>query len=132
MPVQFLSPEWTDELEQRLNQSDAFRAASAGSNVTIQNVINTASGPKRYWMRFENGTVHLEAGDAEKPDATIEQDYDTAVALAKSELNPVSAFMTGKIRINGSMMLLMQLQGALSELAKEMQEIDVDYEAPSA
>jgi hypothetical protein len=24
-------------------------------------------------------------------------------------------------------MLLMQLQGALSELAKEMQEIDVDY-----
>jgi putative sterol carrier protein len=78
-------------------------------------------------MKFDGGTVDLEAGDADKPDATIEQDYDTAVALAKSELNPVSAFMTGKIRINGSMMLLMQLQGALSELAKEMQEIDVDY-----
>ena len=67
------------------------------------------------------------AGDAENPEATIEQDYETAAALAKSELNPVDAFMTGKIRINGSMMLLMQLQGALSELAKEMQEIDVDY-----
>ena len=78
-------------------------------------------------MRFEGGSVELEAGDADKADATIEQDYDTAVALARSELNPVSAFMTGKIRINGSMMLLMQLQGALSELAKEMQEIDVDY-----
>jgi len=95
--------------------------------VTIQNVIDTPDGAKRYWMRFEEGSVKLEAGDAEKADATIEQDYDTAVALAKSELNPVSAFMTGKIRINGSMMLLMQLQGALSELAKEMQEIDVDY-----
>jgi len=35
--------------------------------------------------------------------------------------------MTGKIRINGSMMLLMQLQSALSELAKVMQDIDVDY-----
>jgi putative sterol carrier protein len=127
MPVRFLSPEWTEELEKRLNASDAFRAAAATADVTIQNVINTPDGPKRYWMRFENGTVDLEAGDADKPDATIEQDYDTAVALAKSELNPVSAFMTGKIRINGSMMLLMQLQGALSELAKEMQEIDVDY-----
>jgi putative sterol carrier protein len=95
--------------------------------VTIQNVIDTPDGAKRYWMRFEGGSVTLEAGDAEKADATIEQDYDTAVALARSELNPVSAFMTGKIRINGSMMLLMQLQGALSELAKEMQEIDVDY-----
>jgi putative sterol carrier protein len=127
MPVQFLSPEWTQELEKRLNASDTFRAAASAANVTIQNVIETPDGAKRYWMRFEGGSVKLEAGDAEKADATIEQDYATAVALAKSELNPVSAFMTGKIRINGSMMLLMQLQGALSELAKEMQEIDVDY-----
>ena len=127
MPVQFLSPEWTEELEKRLNASDEFRAAAAAANVTIQNVIDTPGGAKRYWMRFEAGSIKLEAGDAEKADATIEQDYDTAVALARSELNPVSAFMTGKIRINGSMMLLMQLQGALSELAKEMQEIDVDY-----
>jgi putative sterol carrier protein len=127
MPVQFLSPEWTEELEKRLNASDEFRAAAAAANVTIQNVIDTPDGAKRYWMRFEGGSVKLEAGDAERADATIEQDYDTAVALAKSELNPVSAFMTGKIRINGSMMLLMQLQGALSELAREMQEIDVDY-----
>ena len=126
MPVQFLSAEWTQELENRLNASEAFKTASASADVTIQNVINTPDGPKRYWMRFESGSVKLEAGDAEKADATIEQDYETAVALAKSELNPVSAFMTGKIRINGSMMLLMQLQGALSELAKEMQEIDVD------
>lgn len=127
MPVQFLSPEWTEELEKRLNASDTFRAAASAANVTIQNVIETPDGAKRYWMRFEGGSVKLEAGDAEKADATIEQDYATAVALAKSELNPVSAFMTGKIRINGSMMLLMQLQGALSELANEMQEIDVDY-----
>ena len=127
MPVQFLSPEWTEELEKRLNASDSFRAEASAANVTIQNVIDTPDGAKRYWMRFEGGSVKLEAGDAEKADATIEQDYDTAVALAKSELNPVSAFMTGKIRINGSMMLLMQLQGALSELAKQMQEIDVDY-----
>ncbi len=127
MSVQFLSQEWTAELEQRLNANEAFRAAAGPVNVTIQNVINTADGPKRYWMRFDGGSVVMGAGDAENPDATIEQDYDTAVALAKSELNPVTAFMTGKIRINGSMMLLMQLQGALSELAKEMQEIDVDY-----
>ncbi len=90
MPVQFLSAEWTQELEKRLNASEAFKTASASADVTIQNVINTPDGPKRYWMRFDSGSVKLEAGDAEKADATIEQDYDTAVALAKSELNPVS------------------------------------------
>ena len=90
MPVQFLSPEWTEALEKRLNASDAFRAAASTANVTIQNVIETPDGAKRYWMRFEGGSIKLEAGDAEKADATIEQDYATAVALAKSELNPVS------------------------------------------
>ena len=127
MPVQFLSQEWTAELQQRLNEDQAFRQAAASAKATIQNVINADGGPKRYWMRIEAGSVEMGAGDAEGPDATIEQDYDTAVALAKSELNAVTAFMTGKIRINGSMMLLMQLQGALSELAKVMQDIDVDY-----
>ena len=127
MPVKFLSQEWTEELEKRLNASEAFRKAAGGSDVTIQNVINAPDGAKRYWMRFDGGSVEMGSGDAEGPEATIEQDYETAVALAKSELNPVTAFMTGKIRINGSMMLLMQMQPALSELAKEMQEIDVDY-----
>ena len=87
MPVQFLSDEWTEELEQRLNASDAFRKAAVGSNVTIQNVINAPDGAKRYWMRFE-GAVELAPATPRGPDATIEQDYDTAVALAKSELNP--------------------------------------------
>jgi putative sterol carrier protein len=66
-------------------------------------------------------------GDTPSPDATITQDYQTAVALAKSEINPVSAFMSGKLKVGGSMMLLMQLQGAFSELPKVMAEMDVDY-----
>lgn len=127
MPVQFLSDEWTTELERRLNESDAFRTATVGQNATVQNVIVTPEGQKRYWLKIADGAVELKAGDAEQPDATIEQEYETAAALARSELNPVGAFMSGKLRITGSMMLLMQLQGALSELAKVMQEMDVDY-----
>jgi putative sterol carrier protein len=127
VPVQFLSDEWTAELERRLNESEGFRAATAGKQATIQNVIATPDGAKRYWFTISNGTAELGPGDAPNPDATIEQGYDTAAALARSELNPVGAFMSGKLKINGSMMLLMQLQGALSELAKVMQEMDVDY-----
>lgn len=127
MAVQFLSDEWTAELEKRLNESEGFRAAIAGKSATIQNVITTPDGPKRYWFRIAGDAVQIRTGDAPQADATIEQDYETAAALARSELNPVGAFMSGKLRINGSMMLLMQLQGALSELAKVMQETDVDY-----
>jgi putative sterol carrier protein len=127
VPVQFLSDEWTAQLKERLNASEDFRKASAGADATVQNVIATSDGQKRYWIKISEGQVDLGAGDAAEADATIEQDYETAAALARNELNPVSAFMTGKIRINGSMMLLMQLQGALTELAREMQEMDVEY-----
>ena len=127
MPVPFLSEAWTAELKRRLNESESFRKAAGEADATIQNVIATSDGQKRYWMKISDGGVDMGAGDAGQPDATIEQDYETAAALARSELNPVSAFMTGKIRVNGSMMLLMQLQPALTELAREMQEIDVEY-----
>jgi putative sterol carrier protein len=49
------------------------------------------------------------------------------VALAKNELNPVTAFMTGKIKIAGNMGLLLSLQGALARLPIAMSAIDVDY-----
>jgi putative sterol carrier protein len=127
VPVQFLSDEWTTDLQQRLNESEDFRKAAAGANATIQNVIRAPEGEKRYWLRLSGSEVELGRGDAEKPDATIEQDYETAAALARGELNPMTAYMTGKIRINGSMMQLMQLQGALAAFARLMQEMDVDY-----
>lgn len=127
MSVQFLSDEWTSELERRLNESQSFRGSIAGKQATIQNVIDTPDGPRRYWLKIDGGGVQLHAGEVPAPDATIQQDYETAAALARSELNPVGAFMSGKLRINGSMMLLMQLQGALTELARVMQDMDVDY-----
>ena len=127
MPVQFLSDEWVAELRERLNRSETFRSSIAGKAATIQNVISTSDGTKRYWFRIADGAVDLQSGDAPQADATIEQDEATAAGLARGEINPVGAFMGGKLRIDGSMMLLMQLQGALSELAKVMQEIDVDY-----
>ena len=43
--------------------------------------------------------------------------YDTAVALAKSELSPVTAFMTGKVKIAGNMGMLLGLQNVLALLA---------------
>jgi putative sterol carrier protein len=65
-------------------------------------------------------------GEMNDADATISQDYATAVALAKSELNAVTAFMSGRIRIS-NLGFLMPLQGALSKLPEAMQEIETDY-----
>jgi putative sterol carrier protein len=127
VPVSFLSEAWTTELRGRLNASESFRKAAGSASASLQQVITTPDGERRYWIRIQDGSIDLGQGEIDAPDATITQDYDTAVALAKSQLNPVTAFMSGKLRISGNMMLLMQLQAAIAELPRVMQEMDVDY-----
>jgi putative sterol carrier protein len=127
VPVRFLSDEWASELKTRLNASEVFRKGVGATSARIQQVITSADGEQRYWMRTQDGTIDMGPGDVEQPDATITQDYDTAAALARGELNPVGAYMSGKLKIGGNLMVLMQLQGALAELPRVMQDMDVDY-----
>jgi putative sterol carrier protein len=125
--VQFLSTEWADAVQQALNANEAFRQASASSNASLQQVITRDGQETHYWIRIAEGSIDMGLGDVESPDATITQSYDTAVALARSELSVVTAFMTGKVKVAGNMGLLLSLQGALSQLPSAMASIETDY-----
>ncbi len=127
MSLTFLSPEWADALTDTVNGDEAFAAAAAGQRARIQQVIATTDGEKRYWTTIEDGKIAIGMGDLDAPDATIRQSYDTAVALAKRELSPVTGFMMGKIKVEGNMGMLMGLAGALGKLADAMARLDVAY-----
>ena len=127
MPVRFLSDAWADELKARLNANETFRRGIGSTNARIQQIITSPDGERRYWMRTHEGTIDIGPGDVEQPDATITQDYDTAAALARGELNPMGAYMGGKLKITGNIMMLMGLQSALGELPRVMSDMDVDY-----
>ena len=127
MSLAFLSPEWADALTDAVNANGEFAAAAGNQHARIQQVITSADGETRYWTTIEDGTIAMGMGDLDAPDATITQSYDTAVALAKRELSPVTGFMMGKIKVDGNMGLLMGLAGALGKLADTMAELDVQY-----
>jgi putative sterol carrier protein len=127
MSVKFLSDEWATALTSTLNASDSFRQAAQGHTATIQQVITGPDGETRYWIRIADQSIDMGVGDIENPDATITQSYEIAVGLAKSEVSPVTAFMTGKIKVAGNMGLLLGLQGVLTQLPDAMQTIDVEY-----
>jgi putative sterol carrier protein len=127
VPLQFLSDGWTAELNERLNADEEFKKSIAEKNAKLLQVIAGADGERRYWIRIEDGAIALGMGDMEDADAIITEDYDTAVGMATGQVNAVSAFMSGRLKISGNMMLLMQLQSALAGLPRVMQEMDVDY-----
>ena len=128
MGVQFLSDEWAQAVQDALNGNDAFKAAIGSQAAKVQQVVNTPDGEKRYWFKLEGGSASLGTGDLEGgADATITQDYETAVALSKNELTGTAAYMSGKLRVSGDLMKLMQLQGALAQMPAALKELDVDY-----
>lgn len=127
MSVTFLSEEWAEALKTALNADEAFRTAAGASSARIQQVITKVGGETRYWIVIADGAIDMGIGDLDPVDATIMESYDSAVALSTGELNAVTAFMTGKIKVAGNMGMLLGLQAALSRLPAAMSLIQTEY-----
>jgi putative sterol carrier protein len=127
MSVKFLSEEWAEALKAALNEDEAFRTAAGQVSARIQQVIDTDGDETRYWIVIADGAIDMGIGDLDPVDATITQSYETAAALSRGELNAVTAFMTGKIKVAGNMGLLLSLQSALTRLPDAMSSIHTEY-----
>jgi putative sterol carrier protein len=126
--VKFLSEEWTQAVQDALNSNESFKSSAGSQTAKVQQVVTTPEGEKRYWFKLEGGQATLGMGDSpDAVDATITQDYDTAMALSKNELSGTAAYMSGKLRVSGDLMKLMQLQGALAQMPAALKDLDVEY-----
>ena len=56
------------------------------------------------------------ASDVDAADTTIKVSWDDWQSMAAGQLDGMTAFMTGKLRIEGDMSNAMQLQGVLAKL----------------
>ena len=102
--------------------------AASGQQVTLQQVVSDApDGEVKYYFKLDGGSAQVGLGEAADAEATITQNYETAVAIVKQELNAQNAFMQGKLKISGNMMKLMQLQGVFNAMPKAAEGIDVEY-----
>lgn len=90
----------------------AFQPQKAvGVNRTLQ--FDFSGREAGTWtLVVQNGTVESHEGPATNPNATIAVDSDDWLKILKGELNPVTAFMGGKIKVvpASAAMDLMQFQ----------------------
>ncbi|MEO1918562.1 MAG: SCP2 sterol-binding domain-containing protein [Paracoccaceae bacterium] len=62
-------------------------------------------------VRIDENGVAIDDADA---DCTLTADPDVFQAIINGDTNPTSAFMTGKLKIDGSMAIAMKLAGLLA------------------
>lgn len=85
----------------------AFQPDAAGdTDCTVQFNISTPMH-----VVIKNGTCATRDGAAGSPDVAITMDDDDLVQLMKGELNGMTAFMTGKLQLEGDLMLAQRMFG---------------------
>src|SRR2546429_4195983 len=84
-------------------------AAAAGMNKTFQwNITGDEAG---VWaFKILNGQGEVIPGGVEKPDVTFTISDKDWIAITEGKLDGMNAFMTGKLKVAGDMMLAMKLQ----------------------
>ena len=82
-------------------------------NATIQFDLTGENGGQ-YWLKIANGSAEAGSGQAESPNMTLKAAADDWLAVTKGELNPMQAFMSGRLKVQGDMSLALKLQALLS------------------
>jgi putative sterol carrier protein len=68
----------------------------------------------QYWVKINGGQAETGQGPADNPNMTLRAAADDWVAVYKGEMNAMTAFMNGKLKIQGDMGLAMKLQAILN------------------
>lgn len=128
MAVKYLSEEYYKEANNAIQNDEAVLGAAKGQTISIQNVVTEGpDGEIKNWLKITDGAPEVGQGEIDGAEATVTQNYETQVAVAKGELNAQQAFMQGKLKVTGNLMKLMQLQGFIQAMGKATEGIDVEY-----
>lgn len=95
---------------ERVNKDKA-----AGMNATYQFNIDGPEGGK-WAVKIANGEATVTEGASDSPNITLTMTDENFVNLVTGKLNGQTAFLTGKLKIQGDMTLAMKL-GSVFNLA---------------
>lgn len=128
----FLSDEWTTEVR-RLHDEIVTEPAAPAQSVRMNLVLTQSplgDGTLQAHVDTSSGELVVDTGHLDSPDLTVTVDYETAKAILVDgdAQAAMQAFMSGRIKIEGDMTLLLAMQNtpvdpAHQELAARVREI---------
>jgi putative sterol carrier protein len=124
--VRYLSLDWISALSDEVAASSHMREIAETHHIGVTQVVSDGpEGDVTYHLVVGDGQASFGAGPADPEDVKMEQDWETAVAVATGELNAQEAFVGGRIRLFGDQQKLLDSQpvfGALDTVFAAVRE----------
>jgi putative sterol carrier protein len=124
--VRYLSLDWISALSDEVAASEHMREIAETHRIGVTQVVSDGpEGDVTYHLVVGDGQASFGAGPADPEDVKMEQDWETAVAVATGELNAQEAFVGGRIRLFGDQQKLLDSQpvfGALDAVFATVRE----------
>lgn len=90
-----------------------FDASKAGDlDLTILFDLS-GEGGEQWHASIADGALDYGKGAVENPSATLSMDADDFAAMSTGDLNPMMAFMSGKIKVDGDLNAVMKFQSVV-------------------
>lgn len=124
--LRYLSLDWINALTDEVAASEHMREVAESYTIGVTQVVTDGpEGTVTYRLQVGDGEAAFGAGEADPEDVKMEQDWETAVAVATGELNAQDAFINGHIRLYGDQQKLLDSQpvfGALDAVFAAVKE----------
>ena len=128
-PIRYLSLAWIDRLTREVAVSEHMQEVAESHRIGVtQVVVDGPEGDVTYHLVVGDGDARFGAGPADPEDVRMEQDWDTAVAVATGAMNAQDAFINGHIRLYGDQHKLLDAQpvfGALDTVFSDVRDVTV-------
>lgn len=132
MTYPFLSTEWMTAVK-AVRDKYADQAPPVPYRMKMNQVITDApfgDGVVKLFMDTSDGLINMDHGELPDPEVTITTDYATAKAIfvEQDQAAGMQAFMSGKIKVVGDMMKIMQMNASppdelTKQVAKEINDL---------
>lgn len=92
------------------SMTDRFQADKAGDlDMTVQFELS-GDGGGQWYASIKDGSMSVDSGVVDSPSATLKMDADDFAQMSRGDLNPMMAFMSGKIKVDGDLNSVMKFQ----------------------
>jgi putative sterol carrier protein len=88
----------------------SFNPKAAGDLQTVIQFQVTGAQPGNWYFSIEKGACALVEGVSGAPTVTINTPAEVWLAIANKEVSPPVALMEGKVKVEGNLSMLMQME----------------------